>query len=76
MSQRPRQCTGIAPTQIQQADNWIADQVELLQSGPDWKDGHLLIVVTADEDDKKGVNDIPMIVIHPSLSRFLEQMCR
>lgn len=63
-------CSGTAPTQLLQADNWIADQVETLQSGPDWKDGHLLIVVTADEDDKHGVNDIPMIVIHPSLSHY------
>lgn len=61
-------CKSVAPTQIKQADNWIADQVEVLQSGPDWKAGHLLIVVTADEDDKKGVNDIPMIAIHPTLS--------
>jgi acid phosphatase len=64
------ECSDVAPTQIKQADNWIAAQVQLLQSGPDWKAGHLLIVVTADEDDKKGVNDIPMIVIHPSLSHF------
>jgi hypothetical protein len=64
------ECRDIAPTQIKQADNWIAAQVQLLQSGPDWKAGHLLIVVTADEDDKKGVNDIPMIVIHPSLSHY------
>lgn len=64
------ECRDVAPTQIQQADNWIADQVEVLQSGPDWKSGRLLIVVTADEDDKKGANDIPMIVIHPSLKHF------
>lgn len=63
-------CKNVAPTQIKQADNWIADQVQVLQSGPDWKSGHLLIVVTADEDDKKGANDIPMIVIHPSLSHY------
>lgn len=63
-------CKQDGPSQIAQADNWIADQIEVLQSGSDWKSGHLLIVVTADEDDKKGANDIPMIVIHPSLSHF------
>ncbi|MCW2801922.1 MAG: phosphatidylinositol-3-phosphate phosphatase [Propionibacteriaceae bacterium] len=63
-------CKGTAPTQVKQADDWIADQVQVLQSGPDWKSGHLMIVVTADEDDKKGVNDIPMIVIHPALSHY------
>ena len=30
-------------------------------SGPDWKSGQLLIIVTADEDNKDGVNDIPMM---------------
>ena len=60
-------CGSEGPTKLKQADNWIADQVELMQSGPDWKSGQLLIIVTADEDDKNGVNDIPMIVIHPSL---------
>lgn len=64
------ECSGTAPSQIEQADTWIADQVQVLQSGPDWKGGRLLIVVTADEDDKKGINDIPMIVIHPSLSHY------
>lgn len=63
-------CSGAGPTQIKQADNWIADKVELLQSGPDWKSGRLLIVVTADEDNKEGPNDISMIAIHPSLSSY------
>lgn len=61
-------CTSEGPTQIGQADDWIADHVTLLQSGPDWESGHLLIVVTADEDNLTGANDIPMIAIHPSLS--------
>lgn len=60
-------CGSAGPTQLKQADNWIADQIQLLQSGPDWKSGQLLIIVTADEDNKDGINDIPMIVIHPSL---------
>lgn len=61
-------CTAAGTTQIKQADNWIADRVRLLQSGSDWKSGHLLIVVTADEDNTLGANDISMIVIHPSLA--------
>ncbi|MCW2769985.1 MAG: phosphatidylinositol-3-phosphate phosphatase [Aeromicrobium sp.] len=64
------ECPEVAATQIKQADDWIADRVRLLQSGPDWKAGHLLIVVTADEDNKEGINDIPMIAIHPSLSHL------
>jgi hypothetical protein len=64
------ECKGVAATQVKQADDWIADRVRVLQSGPDWRGGHLLIVVTADEDNTKGANDIPMIAIHPSLSHF------
>ena len=63
-------CPSEGPTQIRQADNWIADRVQLLQDGEDWKNGQLLIIVTADEDNKKGANDIPMIVIHPSLKNY------
>ena len=58
-------CKQDGPTQIMQADNWIADQIEVLQSGPDWKSGHLLIVVTADEDDKKSGQNVYTVVIHP-----------
>ena len=63
-------CRAEGATQIGQADDWIADHVEQLQQGPDWKSGRLVIIVTADEDDKNGVNDIPMIVIHPSLTNY------
>jgi len=63
-------CSGEGPTQLKQADNWIADHIQRLQDGPDWASGQLLIVVTADEDNKEGVNDIPMIVIHPSLRHY------
>jgi hypothetical protein len=63
-------CPPEGSTQLKQADDWIADQVKLLQSGPDWKSGHLLIVVTADEDNRLAANHIPMIVIHPSLSHY------
>ena len=63
-------CSTEGATQIGQADDWIADRVKLLQQGPDWKSGRLLIIVTADEDDKEGVNDIPMVVVHPSLNKY------
>lgn len=49
------------------ADKWIAGKIDLMLKGDDWKSGKLTIVVTADEDDKNGVNDIVGIVLHPSL---------
>jgi len=63
-------CDDEGPTQLKQADNWIADRIQRIQDGPDWKSGRLLIVVTADEDNKEDINDIPMIVIHPALKRY------
>lgn len=49
------------------ADAWIGDKIDLVQSGPDWEAGKLAIVVTADEDDKKSGNHILTAVLHPSL---------
>lgn len=49
------------------ADKWFADKVALIKTGPDWKSGHLAIVLTADEDDKKSGNRVLTVVIHPAL---------
>jgi phosphatidylinositol-3-phosphatase len=64
-------CTTQGATQLGQADTWIGDYVELVKGGPDWQSGRLLIIVTADEDNKIGINDIPMIVMHPSLNGYI-----
>ena len=44
------------------ADAWLKSQIKLVRSGPDWKSGHLAIVVTADEDDYKGDNTVLTVV--------------
>jgi acid phosphatase len=35
--------------------------------GPDWRSGHLAIVITADEDDRDHGNRILTVVAHPAL---------
>lgn len=35
-------------------------------AGPDWKSGHLAVVLTADEDDSTQANTALTVVIHPS----------
>ena len=35
-------------------------------AGPDWKSGHLAVVLTADEDDHTQGNKVLTVVIHPS----------
>lgn len=34
--------------------------------GPDWKSGHLAVVLTADEVDRHSGNRVLTVVIHPS----------
>jgi acid phosphatase len=34
--------------------------------GPDWRSGHLAVVLTADEDDSSAGNNVLTVVIHPS----------
>jgi acid phosphatase len=35
-------------------------------AGPDWRSGHLAVVLTADEDDHSQDNKILTVVVHPS----------
>ncbi|WP_346384700.1 alkaline phosphatase family protein [Nocardioides sp.] len=44
------------------ADSWIETKVRRVQSGADWKSGHLAIVITADEDDHQGINRVLTVV--------------
>ena len=51
------------------ADAWIRTQIERIQSGPDWQSGHLAIIITADEDDGSGDNEVLTVVA----SRYQDQ---
>jgi acid phosphatase len=62
----PDQCHNAHDCSLGQADDWVASQVEEAMTGPDWKSGRLVIVVTADEDNRKAGNQILTVVIHPS----------
>jgi hypothetical protein len=44
------------------ADNWIKNRIRHVKSGVDWKSGHLAIVITADEDNHRGVNTVLTVV--------------
>lgn len=48
------------------ADHWIRKQLGAVLAGPDWRSGHLAVVITADEDDKKSANRVLTVVVHPS----------
>lgn len=64
----PNQCSNAHDCSLGTWDKWIKKQMVLIFAGPDWTSGRLTVILTADEDDRKNGNVIPMVVIHPSLS--------
>ena len=48
------------------ADNWIEGWMTQIFASPDWKSGHLAVIITADEDDGSQGNKVLTTVIHPS----------
>ena len=64
----PDACSDAHNCSLDTADAWLKKQVGLTMSGPDWTSGHLLIVVTADEDDHNENNSVLTVMAHPYLS--------
>jgi acid phosphatase len=62
----PNLCNDAHDCSLATADAWFKDQMTLVFNGPDWKSGHLAVVLTADEDDSSAGNKVLTIVIHPS----------
>jgi Phosphoesterase family len=51
---------------LKQADAWFRSIMSTVLAGPDWKSGHLAVVLTADEDDHAHGNRVLTVVVHPS----------
>ena len=51
---------------LSKADMWLKAWLTLIYAGPDWKSGHLAIIITADEDAYNEGNHVLTTVIHPS----------
>jgi len=49
-------------------DKWMKTTWARIVAGPDWRSGRLTVIVTADEDDRKHGNVIPLFVLNPTLS--------
>jgi len=70
------------------ADDWLRQWLPMVMSGPDYRSGHLAIVVTFDEDDESGPNTVLTTVVaahvtqvrsttsltHYSLSRYFAEL--
>jgi hypothetical protein len=62
----PNLCNDAHDCDLHTADTWFKGWMTKIMDGPDWKSGHLLVVLTADEDDSQSKNNVLTIVIHPS----------
>ena len=51
---------------LRTADRWFKNLMSQVTAGPDWKSGHLVVVLTADEDDGSQGNRVLTVVVHPS----------
>ena len=49
------------------ADRWFQNLMSTIVAGPDWKSGHLAVVLTADEDDNNAGNTVLTTVITKSM---------
>lgn len=49
------------------ADAWFKGWMTRIMAGPDWASGHLVVVLTADEDNKLSGNKVLTIVMNPRL---------
>jgi len=63
----PDLCNDAHDCDLSVADQWLRTHVGMVMSGPDWRSGHLAIVVTADEDDNHQNNLVLTVVAHPSV---------
>ncbi len=50
------------------ADRWLSRWLPILTNGPDFRSGHLTILVTWDEDDRTSGNRIACVVMNPALN--------
>jgi len=52
------------------ADDWLRQWLPMVMSGPDYRSGHLAIVVTFDEDDESGPNTVLTTVVAPHVTQM------
>jgi acid phosphatase len=67
----PDLCNDAHDCALSRADGWLRKKVGRVLAGPDWKSGHLAVVITADEDDRLSGNVVLTVVAHPALSHVV-----
>jgi acid phosphatase len=67
----PNLCNDAHDCPLDSANTWMKTWFEPLLAGPDFKSGHLLVLVTFDEDDKHAGNRVLMVALNPSLHHLV-----
>ena len=62
----PNLCNDAHDCPLSSADSWFGGWMAQIIRGPDWTSGHLVVVLTADEDDRSAGNTVLTVVMHPS----------
>ena len=84
----PNLCHDAHDCSLATADSWLRTWINAIQTGADWKAGRLAVVITFDEDDRKGTNTVLTTVVAPhtkhvvsrakythySLTRYLDHL--
>ena len=63
----PNRCHDAHNCPLATADAWLQQWLPILMQGPDYRAGHLAIVITFDEDDNTGDNTVLTTVIAPTV---------
>lgn len=63
----PNTCNDAHDCALATADDWLHTTMDKVLAGPDWRSGHLAIVITADEDDYSADNLVLTTVVDPGL---------
>jgi phosphatidylinositol-3-phosphatase len=67
----PNLCNDAHDCPLDSANTWMTKWFGPLLAGPDFKSGHLLVLVTFDEDDKHAGNRVLFVAINPSLHHLV-----
>ncbi|WP_406830410.1 alkaline phosphatase family protein [Pedococcus sp. KACC 23699] len=67
----PDLCHDAHDCSLATADAWFRDRMRTITAGPDWRSGRLVVVLTADEDDRTAGNRVLTVVAHPALSHVV-----
>lgn len=63
---RPNMCNDSHSCPLGTADAWLQHLMTRVFAGPDWRSGHLAVVLTSDEDNRHHGNHVLTVVVHPS----------